>query len=240
MRASQSDHWWYRGRRDIIQAVLRKHIRRRSDVRILDIGAGFGSMIPVLQSLGRVDAIEPNHAAHELLQAVGAERVAADISSLFRGSECLYDVIVILDVLEHIRDDSHFLESIRNLLVPNSGVIVLTVPAYSWLWSEHDEQNEHYRRYTARRIKRLFERAHYHCITVGYFMTLLFPFAAIHRLISRVVSISLTRGTKAGVLNALLARLFASERYAARSGLLPYGLSVLTVASPVPNEHTTI
>jgi len=113
----------------------------------------------------------------------------------------------------------------------DSGRLVVTVPAYAWLWSGHDVMLGHRRRYTARRLRAIVTDAGFGVERCTYFNSLLFPALAAVRLAKRLIG---DRGhdlvRPAAPLNALLARCFALERHIVPPLSLPFGGSILLVA----------
>jgi hypothetical protein len=137
--------------------------------------------------------------------------------------------------VEHLEDDEGALSAIRASLAPG-GLFVCTVPAFSFLWSEHDEVHHHYRRYTRRVLRRRLESAGFLVERMSYFNTFLFPLAAAVRLGHRLRP-GTGKGSDASIppawANRLLVRLFAAERWLLRMTSLPVGISLLAVCRRV-------
>jgi SAM-dependent methyltransferase len=142
-----------------------------------------------------------------------------------------FDVITMLDVLEHIEDDKGVLAELFKQTAPG-GVVHLTVPAYQWLWSSHDTLNHHYRRYTRSQIVSLFSETGFEVMKASYFNALLFPMVALVRIAERfgLYKPKDNFGTSGSLLNRPLAFFFALERFLLRSGNLPFGVSIVCVA----------
>ena len=141
-----------------------------------------------------------------------------------------FDVAVSLDVIEHLEDDLGALREMRRTVTPG-GSLLVTVPAYPWLWSGHDVALGHRRRYSARGLARLVERAGLHVVHASYFNTLLFPAVALTRVWKRLTgeaSHDLHRPSPA--VNQWLERVFALERHVVPRVALPFGASLLLVA----------
>ena len=235
MAAIDGEHWWFAARREIVSAIIRAQVPLQPDARILEVGCGTGSNIAFLQGFGRVDAIEPDGPAREL----ASERSGIPVRAGFLPEDGAtiedhaYDLIVLLDVLEHIPQDGPALEVLRTKLAPG-GRILVTVPAMQWLWSEHDAAHHHHRRYTAKTLTRVFEASGLRLRHRTYFNTLLFPLIAGARAIGRLTGRE--GGDDAmppGPLNRALKAVFGAEaRWVARSSL-PLGVSLAAVAEPV-------
>jgi SAM-dependent methyltransferase len=177
--AVEDGHWWYRGRRRVVRAVLER-LPLPSPASVLDVGCGGGASLPELARLGSVVGVEPAASARALANARGvAEVVAGEVEALpfERGS---FDVAAALDVLEHLDDDRLGFEELRRVTRPG-GYLVVTVPAYPRLWGPHDVVNEHRRRYVRSTLLRAAEPARWRPVTLSYFNTILLPPAAVHR-----------------------------------------------------------
>jgi SAM-dependent methyltransferase len=145
----ESDHWWFVARRSILSTVLARHLPETPGPRrILDVGCGTGGMLPMLASFGEVSGIEGEELAVEHCAAAFGQfdvrrgDIPDDVPD--DGS---FDVATAFDVIEHTDDDLGALRALRAAVHPG-GTVVVTVPALSWLWSDHDVVNGHKRRYT--------------------------------------------------------------------------------------------
>ncbi|MDG0025746.1 class I SAM-dependent methyltransferase [Trinickia sp. Y13] len=232
MADTELEHWWFRGRRDILCSILRQ-LKLTPQTRVLEVGSGTGGNLELLAEFGSVSGLEMDADA----LAMSVERTSGRFD--IRRGRCpddipfhdgTFDLICFLDCLEHISDDVGTLRRMHALLAPG-GSIVLTVPAYQWLWSAHDEFLHHRRRYDRASLTRCAHAAGYRIERITYFNTLLFPLAVAARLCDRL----LRRGRSSGdavpaePLNAVLYGIFKSESsWLARYGL-PFGVSLLAV-----------
>ncbi|MFN3388837.1 MAG: class I SAM-dependent methyltransferase [Allosphingosinicella sp.] len=225
-------HWWYRARRRILADLIAREIALPQNARILEIGCGTGHNLEMLRAFGRVDGIEIDGAA----RAVAARRLGhaildAPLPALPGVPERAYDLVAILDVLEHVEEDVAALRSIARRLKPG-GRILITVPAFPWMWSAHDEVNHHKRRYTRAALRKAVAEAGLKIEMLSWFNSLLFPLAAAARLAGRVT------GKKDSddalpprPVNALFEALFGLERYALGRVPLPPGVSLVAIVS---------
>lgn len=147
------------------------------------------------------------------------------------------DVACAFDVIEHLDDPIGALRAARSAMKPG-GLLVCTVPAYQWLWGPHDDLNGHRRRYTSRLLRYELEQAGFRVERITYFNALLLPIIAGTRLVRRHL---LHRQKPASdfvmpsrLVNALLMKVMASERFLLRRVSLPCGVSLLALASPRP------
>ena len=233
MAEIDGEHWWFAARRRIVAALIARQAPLKPGARILEVGAGTGSNLAMLQGFGRVDAIEPDEAARALASRRGGFAVGGgmlpDGVALEDGR---YDLIVLLDVLEHIERDRASLQVLRTKLAPG-GRIVLTVPATPWLWGAHDVAHHHKRRYTAATLRDALFDGGFRVRHMSHFNSLLFPIVAATRAAARMTK---REGRDDAMppagLNALLEHIFAAERYWVTRGTLPFGVSLLAVAEP--------
>ena len=229
---AEARHWWFRARRDLLVAMLESRLPEGGTV--LDVGCGTGYFLDALRGRydGRgLDFSEDNVAFCRSRGLSGVEQ--ADAESLTRLQGMNADCVCFLDVLEHLDDDVAVLASAREVLRPG-GTLLATVPAYRWLWSAHDDLNNHRRRYTRGALAEAVRRAGYEVDAVGYFNTLLFPLAVVQRLAARISPPTAEDSlrTPPAPLNAMLERLFRAERPALarrRPRGFPFGLSVFAV-----------
>src|SRR5579883_787921 len=136
----EDTHWWFLGRRRLVLAELARHAGTNAG-RILDIGCGTGGMLPQYAAFGNACGLDPSEEAQDACRRRGVPFVRGSGAQL-PFADASIDVITALDVIEHVRDDAGLLRELRRVLRPG-GVLVLTVPAYQFLWSQHDVFNHH-------------------------------------------------------------------------------------------------
>ena len=228
-------HWWYRARREVLAALIRRVAEPPKGARLLEIGCGTGHNLPMLAQFGEVDALELDEQARGLAEKrLGREIMTAPLPELAGVPDAGYDLVGAFDVIEHIEDDYAAVRSIASKLKPG-GKFVMTVPGHPWMWSAHDVMNHHKRRYSKAALKRLIEGSPLRLEAIGYFNSLLFPVAIAERLVSKLrgkedINLKLP----AAPLNAALERTFAAERHLIGRVPLPPGLSLYAVASVQP------
>lgn len=235
MAETEADHWWFRGRRKVLQAVLRS-LALPPNARVLEVGSGTGGNLDMLAGFGTVSGLEMDRTARALCARktggrfdIRAGRCPDDVPFGTAAGE-RFDLICFFDCLEHIADDAGSLARMQSLLAPG-GVIVLTVPACPSLWSAHDVFLRHHRRYSRATLTRCIEAAGYDIERISHFNTLLFPLAAAARWVSRLTGFNAATGAPvpAQPFNAALYGLFSVERHWLAHGALPFGLSLLAV-----------
>jgi SAM-dependent methyltransferase len=233
MAAHDSTHWWYRARRDILADYLARFGGLPAEARILEIGCGTGHSLPMLSRFGAVEAIEIDPAA----RAIAAERLGREVGdaplpALTGVAPGAYDLIAVLDVVEHIEDDVAALAAMRERLAPG-GKILITVPAHPWMWSAHDVVNHHHRRYTKATLRRAIGAAGLKPEKLGYFNSLLFPLAAAARVAGRMRGRDDSDDSPPPApVNALFERIFRLERHLVGRVPMSPGVSIVTLAVP--------
>jgi SAM-dependent methyltransferase len=233
--AHESSHWWFVARRRIVLRMLRRELDEPppAGLRLLDVGCGAGGMLGHLARFGSAIGVDPSPDAVAYSAARGADvRLGTLPDGLPFGADDRFDVITLLDVLEHVDDDDASLRTLRRLLAP-AGLLVMTVPAFPFLWSGHDVVNEHRRRYTRPQLRQRLVTAGFDVRTLSYFNTALFPPIAAVRLLRRL-SRGADEGGDLGVvpapLNAVLGSVFAAERHVLPHVSLPFGVSLIATA----------
>jgi SAM-dependent methyltransferase len=229
---AEDRHWWYRGRRKVLDGVIAE-LGLPVDPRILDAGCGSGRFMVELSKLGAVTGVELSDTSVDLARRRGLGEVVAGSVLEMPFADASFDLAVSLDVIEHLEDDLAALRELRRTVAPG-GALLVTVPAYQWLWSGHDEINHHHRRYTRRSLQRVAERAGWHQSRTTYFNSLLLPVAILLRVLDRVstktTESSLDLWVPPEPLNWLLERPLTLEAaLIARGGRIPAGLSLLAV-----------
>ena len=232
MAALDQTHWWYVARRAILSDVIVRVIKPPMDARILEIGCGTGHNFPVLTRFGQVDGLEVDDAARAIAsERLGAEVGSARLPELPGIADASYDLIALLDVLEHIEGDLAALTSIKAKLRPG-GRILVTVPANEWMWSAHDTVHHHYRRYNRATLNAVIAAAGLRVDMMSHFNSLLFPLAAAVRIAGKVTGRAEADDAQPPApLNALFKGVFALERHLVGRVPLPAGVSLVAVLS---------
>ena len=151
------NHWWWRARSEVIIETLRRVRPANGWEGILDIGCGDGLFFPRLREFGEVEGVEP---FADLLNPANPDRSNIHVCPFdlnFQPGK-QYSLILMLDVLEHLEDPVGALRHVRDLLQPD-GTVVLTVPAFMALWTNHDVINHHFTRYTKAQLRRTSKEA---------------------------------------------------------------------------------
>ena len=230
MAELDSTHWWFTARRRILRELIARVVKPPKRARILELGCGTGHNLAMLSEFGAVEGSELDDAARALAASRFGKPIRKvrlpDLSAFKAGH---YDLIALLDVLEHVEDDDGLLAAIRGRLKPG-GALLLTVPANPWMWSEHDRAHHHHRRYRKAGLARLARAAGYDIQLLSPFNTLLFPAVAAARAAGKLF------GSKAGddslpgaAVNRALSAIFGFERRIIGRVPLPFGVSLAGV-----------
>lgn len=229
MLSSDDRHWWYRGRRRILRAVLSR-LALPARAELLDAGCGSGRTLDELAVFGRVTGVDLSRQAVAAARARGHRNVLVAPVERLPLASARFDLVTCLDVIEHTPDDSRTLSELRRV-TRTGGRLVVTVPAYPSLWSTHDEANLHYRRYRRQTLLDAAAASGWTVQSSTHFNALLLAPAATVRLASRHASskrsdLALTSPWTDGALELPLRLEAALLR---RGGRLPAGLSLLAV-----------
>ena len=233
MAAHDTTHWWYRARREILSDYLTRYGAVPEGARILEIGCGTGHNLPMLAQFGEIDAIEIDEtAAAKASERLGKKVGASPLPELTGVADASYDLVAVLDVIEHVEDDVAALKAIARVLKPG-GRILITVPAHQWMWSAHDVVNHHKRRYSKATLTDALERAGLKWRKLGYFNSLLFPAAVAARVAGKLSGKDDSDDSPPPKpLNAAFEAVFGVERHLLGRLPMPPGLSIIVLAEP--------
>lgn len=232
MAAHDTTHWWYRARREILSDFLKRWGGVPAGARILEIGCGTGHNLPMLAEFGEIDAIEIDEtAAAKASERLGKQVGSSPLPELEGVAPGSYDLVAVLDVIEHVEDDVAALKAIATALKPG-GQILITVPAHQWMWSAHDVVNHHKRRYSKKTLAAALEAAGLRHRKLGWFNSLLFPVAVAARFAGKLTGKDDSDDSPPPkLLNTVFEKIFALERHLVGRVPLPPGLSIIVLAS---------
>ena len=226
-----ADYWWYTARSELLRTVLEPHVG--DSARILDVGSADGPSVGWLQGRGRRTAVDID------IRGLGPGDVCGSATAL-PFHDGAFDVVAAFDVIEHVDPEEAVVAELRRVLGPG-GRLLVSVPAYTWAWSDHDTANGHHRRYTRRRLVDALERGGFEVDRATYAFAAVFPFFAAERLVRRARHsrsrhpaapadvVTLPRTPQ--VVDRMLARLTRLDRRWLATRDLPVGSSVVVVAT---------
>jgi SAM-dependent methyltransferase len=176
-------HWWFRNRRRLVWGLL-----RRSGVplspRVLDAGCGTGRNLIEFGPLGEAEGVDVSDDAVAFCHRRGLHGVRTARVEELPFPDGRFDLILATDVIEHLEDDRRALNELRRVAAPGARLII-TVPAYNWIWSQHDESHHHHSRYTLRRLRERVLSAGWEPLAGSYYFATLFPAVAVVRVLRR-------------------------------------------------------
>lgn len=230
MNELEAEHWWFVARRKVIAALVGRNLSHQERATILEAGCGSGGNLQMLAQFGQVDAFEYDGPAREAAKAKsGLDIQFGALPMDLPFDDRRYDLIGLFDVLEHVEADTASLAALGRRL-SETGVILVTVPAFPFLWSRHDERHHHFRRYTRASLAEVAAKAGLRVRYSSYFNFFLFPAAVLSRGLKRLTgSDEPDDAMPAGPVNAVLTRIFSAERHLVGRLRLPVGLSLAAV-----------
>ena len=238
----EAKHWWFVGRRAILLDTLMR-FSGASHNKLLDIGCGTGLNAMLFSVNGfLVTGLETSAVAIGLARAIAPSIniLATSFPSSLVARDS-YAVITALDVIEHLDDDKGMICAVADALQPG-GLVLISAPAFSFLWSVHDELAHHKRRYNREELGACLVTAGLEPIFISYFNFFLFPAIALFRVMSAVFGISRNVSDFSAtpkILNSALASIFAAERFLLRIFPLPVGVSLIAVARKNKDNAST-
>ena len=230
MYNNENTHWWWVSQRKILRKILNRYISNKTK-NVLEVGCGTGGNLLMLKEYGNLSAMEPDDDARRFANSKNICLVKKGIlPNNIPFDEC-FDLICMLGVLEHIDNDSETLKSIKNKL-KQKGVLVITVPAYKFLWGFQDVVFRHFRRYTKKQLTELFSKSGLKIKYITYYNTFLFPIIATIKILKNILGIK--SGNEASMpwipINNLLTKIFSSEKLILPTLSFPFGVHILVLA----------
>ena len=217
---SNNTHWWFKSRRDIFENLLKKI--DLNEPEILDYGSGVGANLSILKKFSKnVDAYEPNSEMHKLIK----EKYKVNVINKI---EKKYDLIFLTDVIEHIEDDKAQMKNIVDLL-KNNGHLLITVPAYQFLFSEKDKMLHHFRRYNKKTLLNILPN-NIQIEKISYFNFFLFfpiAFTILFFKFFKMQFIDNVEKTPNKLINYLMYKIFSLEKKFLNFINFPFGISII-------------
>lgn len=227
--------WWYVGRTRILKNYLKRANQEASVPQILEIGCGSGGNFEVLSQYGEVTGVERSEilADRARSRCLAKTVIAGDVLDIQIQRD--FELICLFDVLEHIENDDGFLNTLKYQIRPNH-LLLLSVPACQWLYSQHDALLHHYRRYSKNSLINLLQSNGYTILKGNYHMFFLFPIVALFRLKEKVMLLLGSRqstvefGVVPKWLNRLLTMILKCEAALSEFIRFPFGVWLIVLA----------
>ncbi|GAB6182253.1 class I SAM-dependent methyltransferase [Desulfotomaculum defluvii] len=226
MVTMEQNHWWYKGRREIIGKLLLPFLTRQSN--ILDAGCGAGGTMEYMSKYGSVVGVDISQEMVEHCRNIGLAAYCESIDNLPFENQS-FDLVLCLDVLEHLPNEQSALKELIRVVRPG-GILTFSVPAFSWLWGKHDDLNNHYRRYNRGELIKLIEMFDLTIERITYFNLFLLPPIWFIRKMSKQSFQKRTDfefGT--GIINQILLSVLRIEKSLLKVVNIPIGVSQIVV-----------
>ena len=225
-------YWWHIGRKVILKSLLQRLLVNKQG-QILEIGCGTGGNLKILSNWGKTLGIDNSAKALDFCKKNGLDNILFENAEKMDFSGESFDLIVALDVLEHIKEDGKVVRKAWKALKQN-GYFIITVPAYQFLWSEHDRALKHYRRYTASNLAKILQEANFNIIKMSYLVSFVFPFVFGYRMLRKILfpnnKKNLAYFSLPRPINNFFILLLQIENFLIRYINLPFGTSIICIA----------
>jgi len=224
-------HWWFVVRRKLLTFLL-SSVNPVPKGLVLDIGCGVGSNLPILESHG-LNALGLDGSLYALNLASRRFKIAlinGDLNQLPIRPGSI-GLIIATDVLEHLENDSKGIGQMYQALM-EGGVLILTVPAFGFLWGTQDIVTGHRRRYYRQEVLDKLRQQGFETLRSSYFNFFLFLPILIGRLLIRVLRLNIESENRINspLLNLLLKEIFSLEPYLLKYISFPLGVSIFCIA----------
>lgn len=234
MNQVEDSHWWYVGRRAILEnfleGIIQKFRSSQSAIRILDVGCGTGGNLEMLKKFGEAEGVDLSDDALEFCRSKNLT-VHKGLAEKLPFADESFDVVTALDVVEHLDDDEAGLKEMFRVL-KRGGKTLIFVPAFMWLWGVQDDVSNHRIRYTKKQIVERLEKSGFKIERATYANWTFFAPILAGRTLMKITGIKPESENNVNVsaLNGVFGKLFASERFFLKNFNFPFGVSIVIVA----------
>jgi SAM-dependent methyltransferase len=232
----EEKHWWYVGRRRIIETFLDGVCKSLGAVRprILDVGCGTGANLVALGRFGEVEGVDISPDAIEFCRERGLNNVRLGQAERLPYEDRTFDIVTSFDMVEHLDDDLAGLREIRRVLRPGGRTLIF-VPAFMFLWGVQDDVSNHRRRYTLPQLCNTVRAAGFEIDRATYANISFFAPILLVRTLMRITGIRTESENTINIsaLNGVLARILGSESRLLRRISFPFGVSIICVGRAV-------
>ena len=237
MNRVEDSHWWFVGRRLILESFLKDIIQnlksKIQNPKILDVGCGTGANLEMLRKFGEAEGVDVSDEALEFCKAKGL-KVHKGLAESLPFEDASFDLVTALDVVEHLDNDSEGLREMRRVL-KKDGRALMFVPAFMFLWGVQDDISHHRIRYTKKLIVERVKEAGFEIERATYANITFFPPILAGRALMKLTGIrpESENNITISALNGFLGKLFGAERFWLRNFNFPFGVSIVVVAKAV-------
>jgi SAM-dependent methyltransferase len=236
MNRLERSHWWFVARREILAKVIARYVPAGS--AILDVGCGTGFVLDELKDRYEVHGLDAAEVAVDFCHQKGLPNVHLGILGETDFGRRDFDLVTFLDVIEHLDDDVGAMTNARALM-KKDGLLLVTVPAFQFLWSAHDVVHHHRRRYTRAGLERAVRAAGFEPLYVSYFNTVLFPLIFSARMAGKLLGrddASDAEHAPSALVNRVLRAAFSAEKAILPNVSMPFGVSLICLARPTASS----
>jgi SAM-dependent methyltransferase len=239
----EGSHWWFVGRRAILETFLRQIVSRLqaepskdgtlNALRILDVGCGTGANLEMLSQFGEPEGVDVSDEALEFCRRKGLT-VQKGLAETLPYADESFDLTTALDVVEHLDDDIAGLKEMFRV-TRTGGYSLIFVPAFMWLWGVQDDISNHRIRYTKKQIVERLEKAGYTIERATYANWTFFAPILAGRTLMKLTGIKPESENNVNIsaLNGVFGKLFSSESIWLKKLNFPFGVSIVVVARKI-------
>jgi SAM-dependent methyltransferase len=228
--------WWFIGRRYLISKNIFRIWKSGSKPKILDFGCGTGGMLDELKDVAETYGCDTEQLAVEFCQKRGLKNITKLENNNIPYENNFFDVITAMDVLEHIDDDKRAMSELKRIL-KSSGKLLITVPAFMFLWTTRDERLHHFRRYTKNELKSKLSSSGFKINKCSYMHSFYFlPLLLIYKIKKlfgkkdNAADIKTDFSYVPGPVNKILTGMLILEAFWLKYLNMPFGVSLFCIA----------
>ena len=235
----EKKYWWFAGKRYLLSIFLKKYLKNKNNLKILDVGCGTGIIMKMLESYGKVHGIDTSDVALNFCRKRGIRNIKkADVCSIpYKKEE--FDLITSLNVLYHknVKDDFKAISEMYRVLKPG-GILIVTDSAMKCLFGRHDITHHGIRRYSKKELLSKLRKTGFQIKKTTYFNFTLFPFAYMSRKIGNFVNSPVKSDVDVNInplVNGFLKAIFKAELFLIKYINYPFGINIACVCKKREN-----
>ena len=233
-------YWWHVGRRYVLSSFLKRFLKNREN-QILEIGCGTGGNLEILSKWGKVTGLDISERALDFCRKRGFNNLLLGRVEEMNFPNGSFDLVIALDVLEHLKEDKRVIRESWRVL-KEGGCFLATVPAYQFLWSEHDEALEHYRRYSLLDFSNKLRQAGFNIVKMSYLVSFVFPAVLGYRILRKILFPKSKKNIAYVFLpkpiNFFFTILLKLESFLLKYFNLPFGTSIICIAQKPKSQNS--